>query len=305
MDTTVSDSTLARPTSVDAMGKAAGMMFGYLMERGKPFTPRPTDVIISPYGKCGTTWLQQTFHTLRTRGDTDYDDISRVVPWIETSPGLGLDLDAEQKANPRGFKSHLAWDEIPKGGKYIVSFRDPRDAAVSFYKFFEGWLFEPGAFTIDEFVFDFYLARPPEQAYWQHLASWWEQRDNPDVLLLTFEGMKSDPETSIRQVAAFCDIPLNDALLAQTLENSSLDFMKANKTKFDDLLMRELSERICKLPAGSDSAKVRDGQVGSHKQLLSNEARAALDTRWQQDISPRFGFPDYAAFQNEVQARLT
>ena len=87
------------------------------------FRPRPTDVIITPFGKCGTTWLQQTFHTLRTGGDMDFDDISRVVPWIETSAGLGLDLDAEQRAEPRGFKSHLGYDLIPKGANYVVSFR--------------------------------------------------------------------------------------------------------------------------------------------------------------------------------------
>ena len=49
------------------------------------YRPRPSDIVISPYGKCGTTWLQQTFHTLRTGGDMDFDDISRVVPWIETA----------------------------------------------------------------------------------------------------------------------------------------------------------------------------------------------------------------------------
>ncbi|GAB5499982.1 MAG: hypothetical protein PsegKO_22930 [Pseudohongiellaceae bacterium] len=295
---------MQRPTSLDAMVQTTGTLFGYLQERGRPFTPRPSDVIISPYGKCGTTWLQQTFHTLRTRGDTDYDDISRVVPWIETSPGLGLDLDAEQKANPRGFKSHLAWEDVPKGGRYVVSFRDPRDAAVSLYKFFEGWFFDPGAFTLDEFVSDFYLERPPDQAYWQHLASWWEQRDNPNVLLLTFEGMKSDAGHTIRQLAAFCDIPLDDELLALTLANSSLDFMKVNKAKFDDLLMRELSERICKLPAGSDSSKVREGLVGGHRQLLSDRARSALDDRWQREITQRFGFPDYPAFRNALHSRL-
>src|SRR6476620_3913748 len=79
-----------------------------------PFEPRPTDIIISPYGKCGTTMLQQTLHTLRTRGDMDFDDISRVVPWIEMSPLLGIDLNAEQRANPRGFKSHLSYTRVPK-----------------------------------------------------------------------------------------------------------------------------------------------------------------------------------------------
>ena len=109
------------------------------------YRPRPGDVIISPYAKCGTTWLQQTFHTLRTGGDMDFDDISRVVPWIETSRLLEIDLEAPQRADPRGFKSHLAWDEIPKGARYVVSQREPKDALVSMHRFMEGWMLEPGA----------------------------------------------------------------------------------------------------------------------------------------------------------------
>src|SRR6266513_1332991 len=61
------------------------------------FAARPSDVIIASYAKCGTTWLQQMVHSLRTGGDLDFDDISRVVPWIETAADLGLDLDGAQR----------------------------------------------------------------------------------------------------------------------------------------------------------------------------------------------------------------
>src|SRR5579872_1925032 len=115
------------------------------------YRPRPTDVVITPFGKCGTTWLQQTFHTLRTGGDMDFDDISRVVPWIETSRLLGIDLEAPQKAEPRGFKSHLPYDLLPKGARAIVSFRDPRDSFVSHHRFMEGWFLEPGAVSMAEY----------------------------------------------------------------------------------------------------------------------------------------------------------
>ena len=109
------------------------------------FSPRSTDIVITPFGKCRTTWTQQIFHTLRTRGDMDFDDISRVVPWIETSGLLGLDINAEQVTSPRGFKSHLSFDRIPKGCKYINVIRNPLDAAFSSFKFMEGWYLEPGA----------------------------------------------------------------------------------------------------------------------------------------------------------------
>jgi hypothetical protein len=158
------------------------------------YKPRATDVIITPFGKCGTTWLQQTFHTLRTGGDMDFDDISRVVPWIETAVALGIDLEAPQRAAPRGFKSHLSYTQVPKGAKYVVALRDPKDAFVSMYRFMEGWWIEPGKVSYEQFLEPRLKGRVHGQDYWSHLVSWWEQRDNPDVLLFSYEQMTADPE---------------------------------------------------------------------------------------------------------------
>ena len=265
--------------------------------------PRPTDVVITPYGKCGTTWLQQIFHTLRTRGDFDFDDISRVVPWIETSKIVGLDIEAPQRAEPRGFKSHLGYDQVPKGARYIVSFRDPRDACVSFYHFMEGWFFEPGAVSLEEFA-AMYVGRVGlETDYWRHLLGWWNECDNPNVLIFTYEQMNADPEGTIRKVAAFSGIPLDDELLALTLERSSFDFMLKHKDRFDDLLMRTASETRCNLPPGSDSAKVRKGGSGQGKAELTPALIAALDEQWAKIVAPATGFADYAALQAAVAAR--
>ncbi len=265
------------------------------------YRPRPSDIVISPYGKCGTTWLQQTFHTLRTRGDMDFDDISRVVPWIETSRMLGVDLDAPQRAEPRGFKSHLAYDRMPKGARYVVALRDPKDALVSMYRFMEGWFLEPGAVPIGDFCAGRWMKGGAEgDGYWHHLISWWEQRENPDVLLFSYEQMTLEPAAHIRRLAAFCDIPLDDALAALTLERSSLGFMLAHKDRFDDFMMRSLSEERCNLPPGSDSAKVRKGGVGGYRQDLPPEVGAVLDAEWSRMVTPKLGFADYAALEAEL-----
>lgn len=289
-----------RAASLEEMQATIGRLFETLRAEPPVLSLRPDDVVISPYGKCGTTWLQQIFHTLRSGGDMDFDDISRVVPWIETSPGLGLPLETEQVANPRGFKSHLSWDEVPKGGRYIVSFRHPEDAAVSLYKFFEGWFFEPGAVSLEEFVTDFYVADSPGTSYWQHLVSWWEQRESNTVLLLCFEDLKENPEYWVERIAAFCHIPMDSRLKELTLAQSSFEFMKAHRRKFDDLLMRKASERICDLPIGSDSAKVREGEVGSNRLQLSETARAALAKAWRDQVEALIGFPDYESFRQAV-----
>jgi hypothetical protein len=264
----------------------------------KNYRARPSDVVISPFGKCGTTWLQQSFHTLRTHGDMDFDDISRVVPWIETSAMLGVDLEAPQRAEPRGFKSHLSYAAIPKGARYVVSLRDPRDAVVSMYRFMEGWFFEPGAISIAEFAEDRVLAKPEEPtSYWSHLLSWWAERDNPDVLLLSYEYMSDEPEATIRRLAGFCGIPLDDELLALTLERTSLSYMFDHKDRFDDLMMRQLSEARCNLPPGSDTAKVREGRVGGHVRELPPEIAAEMDAAWTRLVAPATGFADYAALE--------
>jgi hypothetical protein len=271
------------------------------MARGLGFRPRPTDVIISPYGKCGTTWLQQIVHSLRTRGDLDFDDISRVVPWLETSTDLGLDLDAPQRAEPRAFKSHLPWAAVPKGARYIVSLRDPRDAAVSMYRFLEGWFFEPGSITVEDFTRNRFMKRDDGQDYWTHLVGWWEQRDNPAVLLLTYEGMKADLPGTVRAVASFLGIALDPTLEAIVLEQASLQSMTKHKDRYDDLLMRERSEEVVGLPPGSDSAKVRVGVVGSFTRELPAPVVEELDAIWREVVTPRFGAAGYA----ELMARLS
>lgn len=258
------------------------------------YRPRPTDIVISPFSKCGTTWLQQTFHCLRTGGDMDFDDISRVVPWIETSRALGIDLEAPQRAQPRAFKSHLPYGAMPKGARYVVALRDPKDALVSMYRFMEGWYLEPGAVPIADFAVP-WIERQDGMDYWTHLISWWEQRHNPDVLLFSYEQMSLAPRIHIARLAEFCGLPLNDALLALTLERSSLAFMLEHKDRFDDLMMRQATEARCGLPAGSDSAKVRVGKVGGHRQELPAETAAALDAKWARVVTPVLGLADYDA----------
>ena len=265
-----------------------------------PFETKPSDIVISPYGKCGTTMLQHMFHTLRTRGDMDFDDISRVVPWIEMSPVLGVDLNAPQRAEPRGFKSHLGYGRIPKGARYVVSLRDPKDSFFSMYRFMEGWFMEPGAVPIEDFFEGWVRGRGPEgEGYFDHLLGWWAVRDRPDVLLLSYRKVVADPTGHIRRLADFAGIPLDDELLELTLQRASREWMLAHKDRFDDALMRGLSERLAGIPAGSDSAKVRDSD-GSHSDELPPPIADRIDALWAERITPELGYRNCA----ELEAAL-
>ena len=45
------------------------------------------------------------------------------------------------------------------------------------------------------------------------------------------------------------------------------------------------------MPTGSDSAKVRAGQVGVHE--LSDDTVAAINQRWREFVTPETGFDTY------------
>lgn len=283
---------LSWPKSLAEMReRQQGMFTEKEFKAGLELKLRPTDVVITPFAKSGTTWTQQIVHTLRTRGDMDFDDISRVVPWIETSAALGIDLNAEQKANPRAFKSHLGWDLVPKGGRYINVVRNPADVVVSLFKFNEGWYWEPGAVDLDEYAMSDPFRR---RSYYQHLKSWWPRRHDPDVLFMCYEKMLEAPRETIRRIAGFIGVPLDDELLDLTERHCSIEFMREHKDRFDDLLMRKFATERMRVPFESDGAKVREGKAGSGA-VLSDEVKARLDTLWAEEITAELGFADYAS----------
>jgi hypothetical protein len=71
----------SRATNLNELDSALSKLFSEESERrGLAFQPRPSDIFISPYAKCGTTWLQQIVHGLRTRGSMDFEEITSVTP---------------------------------------------------------------------------------------------------------------------------------------------------------------------------------------------------------------------------------
>lgn len=142
-----------------------------------------------------------------------FEEITEVVPWLELAFDQGQHLDAPQYGHneemPRIFKTH-AWEEhCPKFPKTIVVFRHPEDVVWSFYKFFEGWFFEPYTISLDAFAKEFWLARGipttkmQNASYFVHLISWYKRKDDPNVLILFFEDLKSDLSSQVQRVAKF------------------------------------------------------------------------------------------------------
>jgi hypothetical protein len=294
--------SLHRPRSVaEMLQRAARMISAEGMQRALAFEPRPDDVFVAPFPKSGTTWLQQIVHTLRTGGDMAFEEITEVIPWLELAHDMGIDVQGDQRAAPRAFKTHLGWDQVPKGARYILSVRDPRDVLVSQFHFWNGWFYEAGSVSIDDIAMGLFLNPNLPFSYWRHLQSWWPQRTRPDVLMLCYESMLADPAAAIRRIAAFIGVPLDDVLLRLTLEHSSVDFMRAHARQFDDHLVREARDEACGLPpSDAGGHKVRSGKAGGHAAVLNDVVRAALDEAWRREIAGPLGLPDYVALRRAL-----
>ncbi len=271
-------------------------------ERGLAFKPQPNDIIISPYAKCGTTLLQQIAHGLRTRGSMEFDEITAVTPWIEIAYDVGWDLKASQVAEPRVYKTHLSWHEIPKGGRYICSFRHYHDAIVSFYRFFEGWMFEPGTISLETLIsWRWPRDEVDNQGYWYHLSSWWEQRNNKDVLLLCYEDMTADLPGTIRKIAHFMGITLDDALLDIVTRQSSREFMLAHSHQYDAHHIVKIGGKRANLLPAIDTNKVTPGTPNEARYQLSPVLKNMLDDIWREQIQPKFGFKNYEELRQSLR----
>ena len=268
------------------------------LARGLGLTVRPTDVIISTYSKSGTTWLQHVAHGLRSEGSMEFQEISCVVPWLESAVDIGIDPDADQVWEPRVFKAHLEWGRVPKGGRYITAFRNPKSVLVSFYQFFEGWFFEPGTISLEDFAKHWFLKGTASGSYWDHIVSWHAVVSEPNVLALTYEDMVAQPDRVTAVVAGHMGLEVPEDVLAKVIAQSSRDFMAAHDTKFDEHVLRAMRDELMGLPAGGISTKV--AAENRPKPVVSAEIQQQLDDAWAECVTSKIGFESYDAFRSSL-----
>ncbi|MHA7820898.1 MAG: sulfotransferase domain-containing protein [Erythrobacter sp.] len=273
----------------------------------RPYAPPPQgserDVFITSWSKSGTTFMQQMFHQLRTGadgGDMDFDDISRVTPWNDTARMVDLDVTAPQVASPRGFKSHREYERLPAGQRYVVTLRDPKETYVSFYRFLNGWHFEPGTLSMEDFMPLWMSGGPGGCDYATHLVSWFNRLRERDSLVMTYRWAVKNRETAMRRLADLCDIELTHEIEALVLERTTREYMSAHEHLFDDAMICAVLEERCGVAAASDSTKVQ--KEGSSADALPASVADAIDAVWAERVEPATGHADFASLAAEVDA---
>ena len=206
--------------------------------RWQQYQPRPTDIVIATYPKCGTTWMQRiigllVFQTPEPR------PIMQISAWIDRrfpEPIEAMAARIEAQDHRRFLKTHLPFDGLPIDDevKYVHVARDGRDACMSFHHHGSGFTPEMLGRLDRAGLEDETIGRPyprisadpaehfhrwlmegavpghedgsPTMSFFHFVRTWWDERHRSNVLLVHYNDLKADLSGEMRRVADFLGI---------------------------------------------------------------------------------------------------
>lgn len=233
--------------------------------RWQHYHPRPGDIVVATYPKCGTTWMQRIVNLLIFRS-TDPRPVSKLSPWYDMRTGPPVEVLNEaldSQAHRRAIKTHLPLDGLPfyDDVRYIHVARDGRDACLSFHHHATGFTSAAldrldKAGVADPEIGMPYPRVPADPAeyfhqwitrsllkgftdgyqnfsYFDFHRTYWAERHRPNVLMVHYADLKRDLANEMRRVAEFLEIEIDPAMWPQLVDAASFKTMKAQG---DDLM---------------------------------------------------------------------
>ncbi|XP_075542683.1 sulfotransferase 2A8-like isoform X1 [Dermacentor variabilis] len=180
------------------------------------------DVVLCTYPKSGSHWVQYIMQLIVNGGKpiSFYDEFIRnfrLIGYVET--------DGWESPLPvRLFLTHhpLSRETMNKEAKYIYIARNPWDVCVSQFRMntdLSSYQFEDG--TFEEFFEPFIEGDLGFGSYFDHVASAYAIRDEPNLLFVTYEQLKKDIRGTVLRFASFLGERYERALLenSQMLQN--------------------------------------------------------------------------------------
>lgn len=257
------------PRYKDAVKKMQQAFAGY--------QPTEKDVFICSFMKSGTNWGMQIAYQIACKGQGDYEHIHDVVPWPDApADGFAAPLDHPLPTqNPMGMrviKTHNIAKHVPYSdkAKYVCIVREPCDVFVSSYHFFRPAMLGFLMPSVQAW-YDYCLSPIAAETNWAAFtAGYWQWRDRPNVLFITFEEMVADLPAAVQKIADLMGANLSKEEFDRVCELSSYKYMKGINHKFFPGRMLPLSS-----PEGD---MIRSGKKGESEQLLTAAQRQQFKT---------------------------
>ncbi|KAM4693518.1 sulfotransferase 6B1-like [Discoglossus pictus] len=236
------------------------------------FETRADDILLAVYPKCGTNWtlsvIQDMIHAVYNQ------DAPAVIPMIEFK-WKDKSEKLKQAPSPRVLATHFNYDYIPKSifdkkSKILVVLRNPKDAAVSFFHFYNNDPLLPNYSSWDTFFQDFISGNVVWGSYFDHAVAWNKHIDDEGVFIITFEQMKKDLEGAVKRIADFFGLPLNQEQIHQIADKGTFKSMKKKSKEthgqFGEFLFRK-------------------GEVGDWKNYFTKAQSEEVDAKFKEYLA--------------------
>jgi hypothetical protein len=237
---------------------------------GRNLIVLPDDVFLVSYPRSGNTWCRFLLASLISPHEpVTFKNIERLIPDIYVQPKRYL----RKLPRPRTIKSHEYFD--PRYKKVIYIVRDPRDVALSYYRFHLKFGRFQRDHSIEQYTDSFVAGELDNYGSWgENVGSWLVARhDHPSFLLLHYETLAADPVAELAKVARFLGIEATTERLALAVERSSVDRMRQLEAAQADKWIVTQGRR-------KDIPFVGAANPGGWKSALSPESVATIEAAW-------------------------
>ncbi|CAH1778420.1 unnamed protein product [Owenia fusiformis] len=186
----------------------------------------------------------------------------------------------DAKPSPRTINAHLIHSRIPpdvwmKKSKIIYIMRNPKDVAVSNYNCVLDIDFMYGyTGTFNGFISLFLEGKVGRGSWFSHVGDWWKkEKENPNVLFLTYERSKRDLESTVRRISEFLGRDLTADVIQSIVDQCCFNVMKEHKGSVAKDIMREGAHGF-----------YRKGEVGDWKNWFTVAQSEKFDAVYQEKM---------------------
>ncbi len=281
------------------------------------FEFRSDDIVVSTPAKCGTTWTQTILAMMVLGTPTLPEPISLISPWLDMLTRRRDDVvaDLEAQTHRRIIKSHTPYPGLPIDPRvtYITVGRDPRDAYLSWDNHLANsntealFAARAEAVGLDD-IAELLAAGPPPSPpelidrFWawvddpgpvhetvglslllHHLETFWNVRDEPNVIILHYDEMLDDLDGQMRGLAARLGIDVPEEMWPQLVAAARFDSMKeradATAPEVEKNLWLDNSRFFNRGTSGQWREVLNDDDVERYRKRVAELASPGL-ARW-------------------------